>query len=681
MNTNNNDVMDINKTDEIEAQLNSIDDSKTLDAIPAENTTSETISTNNEMSSLNESNSSTEAALSTETTLSSDTEKASSEALLQSAPQLHTEEIKLSRAQWLQIYLIGVIFSNLYVLFFEGHFDIGFWKNWTTHLASSGFNNYTGDYPPLWSNWLYVVSQFYLHLQIPIENNILFKYVTQIPVVIYHLLLTYLIYKIVNAYSKNDAHFHTALALTVFNPAILFNGPVWGQIDVTPLIPLIASIMAGVSTRFQIYTIPLFILAMLTKFQMIAFAPIMGILFFRNIKQHLIGILICIPVFLIAFMPNILAGNFVQAFKLPYIGSVSMFSAATMGAANIWIPTVGNLAPDNIVLFGIEESSRWAKLFTVRHVGMISFSIICLFVFLAGIRKLAAKKFEQNQEIAARDMFFYALICTTTFFTILPGMHERYLLPAAIIALAYFATSPSKAFYAIALTLISALNVTMQHGLRATAIWESLSWIMIAVFSYSMLEFFFGEAWTRLVKRIVYVLTSFRLLAIVILVVTITSTTYVLYKRNSVHSISLNDDQILLTSIKPSSAVQDYGVLQVNLNTAGTPLSMGKKRYANGFGTHANSTVNFTLPENAKTFSFIAGLDSAVEVADVTFSVYGDGRLLWQSPVITRSEKDPQITTIDIKGVKEISLQVSAMGNISSDHANWLNPIITIEKP
>jgi hypothetical protein len=79
--------------------------------------------------------------------------------------------------------------------------------------------------------------------------------------------------------------------------------------------------------------------------------------------------------------------------------------------------------------------------------------------------------------------------------------------------------------------------------------------------------------------------------------------------------------------------------------------------------------------------SFIAGLDSAVEVADVTFSVFGDGRLLWQSPVITRSEKDPQITTIDIKGIKEISLQVSAMGNISSDHANWLNPIITIEKP
>jgi hypothetical protein len=32
----------------------------------------------------------------------------------------------------------------------------------------------------------------------------------------------------------------------------------------------------------------------------------------------------------------------------------------------------------------------------------------------------------------------------------------------------------------------------------------------------------------------------------------------------------------LLTTIKPSYAVQDYGVLQVNLNTAGTPLSMGQ---------------------------------------------------------------------------------------------------------
>ncbi len=675
---NNNDSTDINNTDDKEDKLQESVSNIIAHSPPsAESTSTDAICT------IEDAASTTELAGSNKALASSDAEDtyleyAESHLIDTHKPPL--DEVKFSRAQWLQIYLIAAIFSNLYVLFFEGHFDIGFWKNWTIQLASSGFSNYTGDYPPLWSNWLYVVSQFYLHVQIPIENNILFKYVTQIPITICHLLLTYLIYKIVNTHSKNDTHFHAALALTVFNPAILFNGPVWGQIDVAPLIPLIAAIMAGVSTRHQIYTIPLFILAMLTKFQMIAFAPIMGILFFRSYKQHLIGILISIPIFLIAFMPNILAGNFVQAFKLPYIGSMSMFSAATMGAANIWIPIVGNLAPDNIVLFGLEGDSRLAKLLTVRHVGMISFSIVCLFVFLAGIRKLAAKKFEQNQEIAASDMFFYALICTTTFFTILPGMHERYLLPAAIIALAYFATSPAKPFYAIALTLISALNVTMQHGLRATAIWESLCWIMVAVFSYAMLEFFFGNTWTKLVKRTALILTSFRLLAVFVLIVTTTFTTYILYQRNNAHSITLADDQMLLTEIKPSYAAQDYGILQVNLNTAGNPLSMGHKRYANGFGTHANSKVIFTLPEHAKTLSFIAGLDSAVEVADVTFSVFGDGRLLWQSPIITRSEKAPQTTTIDINGIKKISLQVSAMGNIGSDHANWINPIITLSK-
>jgi hypothetical protein len=416
---------------------------------------------------------------------------------------------------------------------------------------------------------------------------------------------------------------------------------------------------------------------MLTKFQMIAFAPIMGILFFRNYKKHLIGILISIPIFLIAFLPNILAHNFVQAFKLPYVGSMHMFSSSTMSASNVWILVTGNLAPDNIILFGIDPNSRFASLLSVRHVGMIGFSLVCLFVFLAGLRKLAINKFQQDQEIAASDIFFYALICTTTFFTILPGMHERYLLPAAIIGLAYFATSPSKAFYPIVLTLISALNVVMVHGLRSTSVWPSLSAIMVAVFLYLILEFMFGNKWTGFIKNIIFKITSFQWLAFCVLIVTMISTTYILYDKYTIHPVTVKENQTLLTQIKPISAVQDYGTLQVNSNVGGGPLLMGGKRYGNGFGTHANSTVVFMLPENAKTFSFMAGLDDEVETADVTFYVRGDGKILWQSSLITRPEKNSGIITLDITGIRQLTLEVSGMGNISGDHAEWIKPVNT----
>jgi hypothetical protein len=126
--------------------------------------------------------------------------------------------------------------------------------------------------------------------------------------------------------------------------------------------------------------------------------------------------------------------------------------------------------------------------------------------------------------------------------------------------------------------------------------------------------------------------------------------------------------------------VQDYGTLQTNLNVAGNPLSLGGKRYANGFGTHANSTINFTIPTQATKFSFKAGLDSSVESADVKFFVWGNGKLLWESPLIYRSEKNAKTININLNNIHELSLQVSAMGNISSDHANWINPVLTLPK-
>jgi Gpi18-like mannosyltransferase len=513
----------------------------------------------------------------------------------------------------------------------------------------------------------------------PIENNILFKYLTQLPVTAYHLLLVYLIYKILEIHCKNTAHFHAALCLTVFNPAILFNGPIWGQIDVTPLVPLIAALMAGVSKRYQVFMLPLYILAMLTKFQMIAFAPVIGILFFRNIKSHLIGLLLCIPTFLIAFLPAILAKNFVQAFTLPYISSMSMFGAATMGASNIWLLTVGDLAPDNIILFGIDQNSRLAGLFSLKHFGMLIFSLICLLIFVAGMKKLNVNRFKQNQDVMANDMYFYAVVCATTFFTILPGMHERYLLPAAIIALAYFATSPNKVFYPISLTLISAINLTMSHGIKTSLIWPSLALIMIIVFLYTVCEFVFGQKWPNLLHKIAAKILAINWIGIVVFLASILCMTNYLYQKNRIYSPEVQRNQMLLTQIQPTYATQDYGTLQINANTTGSTLSIGGKRYANGFGTHASSTVNFKLPENAKSLSFIAGLDSQVVSASVTFYVWGDGKLLWQSPLLTHSEKNSKAVTVDLTGVKEISLRVSSMGDISSDHADWVNPIITLQ--
>jgi Gpi18-like mannosyltransferase len=483
---------------------------------------------------------------------------------------------------------------------------------------------------------------------------------------------------LVKAKNTSDTHFHTALAFTVFNPAILFNGPIWGQIDVTPLVPLIAGLMAGNSKRYQYLAVPLYTIAMLTKFQMIAFAPVFGILFLRNYKSNLVGILLSAPIFALAFLPAFLADNFKQAFSLPYIGAINMFSAATMGAANLWLLVVGNLAPDNSLLFGITPDSPLASIFTVRRFGMLSFSFVCLLVALAGVKNLFISKTYQNQARLRVDMFFYATLCAVTFFTLLPGMHERYLLPAAIVALAYYAVSPTKAFYPIMLGLISAFNVTMQHGLKTYSIWPSLAWLMVGVFCYGLLEFLFGNIWLNFLRRLIFRVSSFRLFAICVFLISTAVTTNYLYQNNKIHRVTLAQNQTLLTQLPPTFTSQDWGALQINQSVAGTPLRLGKTRYAHGFGTHANSVIKFALPPNASQFSFTAGLDGAVEVANVQFSVLAGETLLWSSPVINRSNDKLGTVTVDLNDAKEITLKASNLGSAGSDHANWINPVIAL---
>jgi len=596
-------------------------------------------------------------------------------------PSANLNSTKIAYRYWLQIYMIAVIACNLGLLFWDSNgSDTGFWEDWVKQLLNKGYGEFNGNYPPIYIHWLYVVAQIYSHLQIPIENNILLKQLTQLPILFSHLTLTGIVFYLLKTRRANPVHFHAALLITVLNPAIFFNGPIWGQIDVVPEIPVVAALLFGLSKNYKILTFPFYTLGLLTKFQMIAFAPAFGILFFTDYKTHLKSIIGCAAVFIIAFLPSIVTHNFFPAFKLAYIDVLHQYGTTTMGASNIWILLTGNAAPDSILLFGIDKNTFLAPLFTAKHFGMISFASVCLCVFIQGINNLVRKKYTDNNEALTQDILFYAMLCAAAFFTLLPAMHERYLLPAVVMALVYFAVNANKIIYPLAFSFISAFNLAMCLGLKTSSVWPVISWIMLAAFIYGMMELMFKRSWVIFVKDVTEKLFSYRYLFIAVLIISSLALTHELVDRTKIRHLKLAQNEIDLTQLRPIHAHQDYGNLGINKSVNGTVLTLAGRRFSNGLGTHANSQIDYMLPDNVESFSFIVGLDDEVESASIKASVWGDDKLIWESKPFYGAEKDLEPTKLNISNIRKLSLRVSGMDDISGDHADWVQPVITLRK-
>ncbi|MES2825479.1 MAG: NPCBM/NEW2 domain-containing protein [Pseudomonadota bacterium] len=683
-----------------------------------------------------------------------------------SAAILPQPMLKQESSRVLHAYLAAVIIVNFSLLFLKGYSaDLGYWEDWINQLTRNGYSNFNGNYPPFYIHWLYLVGNFYTAVGIPLEANNFLKFLTQLPVALTHCLLATIVFSILNRFNAQRHFLHMIMMLTVFNPTILVNGPIWGQVDLIPVTFVVIALLLNFHDRFSYLAIPVFVLALLTKFQMIAFAPVFGFLFFRNIKKNLIGILISIVVGAVIFMPSIIAGHFVKAFKLAYIDTLGQYPMTTFNAANIWILLTSNTAPDSQILFGVAESSPLVKVFTAKYFGILLFVLIALWIFVQGayqqiINTLTLNKSIRDKQTANEDnktslenpdsidnsdtpknsdalenitiennnahektaalesslaiendilrqknstfahndiltnnstaveiiqqplsqALFASMICCMAFFTFLPAMHERYLFPAAIIALIYATAAQKKLIYPITLSLLCSLNMFIILEVNGSNIWHGLAWLMVAITILGLLETIFGETFFNRVKNASLFVYRIPVLSVWVFIAAFSVMFFSFYDKYRILEVALEKNEILLTSLPKLSATQDHGTLKNNFSYDGNRLSIGNHRYAQGLGTHANSDIKYELPEGAIQFSFIAGLDDEVGVADVQFSVWGDDKLLWESKPFYGYEEATEVQ-VDVRGVKVLSLKVAALKEDKWDHANWVSTVITLSQP
>jgi serine/threonine protein kinase len=91
------------------------------------------------------------------------------------------------------------------------------------------------------------------------------------------------------------------------------------------------------------------------------------------------------------------------------------------------------------------------------------------------------------------------------------------------------------------------------------------------------------------------------------------------------------------------------------------------------------ASVSFRLGKRYSTFSTTVSLnDGPPECTPLTFAVYGDGRLLWESRPVSSQADTQACTGLSVQGVEKLTLEVRCQGDERGTHAVWLEPQLMV---
>lgn len=112
----------------------------------------------------------------------------------------------------------------------------------------------------------------------------------------------------------------------------------------------------------------------------------------------------------------------------------------------------------------------------------------------------------------------------------------------------------------------------------------------------------------------------------------------------------------------------------MNANAQGELMNIGGFIYHNGVGVHARSRLTFRLDGKFQAFKADVGIDGRLEMeGSVVFRVIGDGKVLYQSPVVRgRISGGGLPIDVSVKDVEELTLSVDPTDDLDqADLANW----------
>ncbi|AIQ15000.1 hypothetical protein PDUR_26350 [Paenibacillus durus] len=290
--------------------------------------------------------------------------------------------------------------------------DIRFFTTWAqeaAHGLGSFYENSSSDYPPLYIYILYATGKIVTLPQI----ESFFLTLIKLPSIIADAVTAWLLYKA----ASRRLPFETALLIAgfyMFNPAVLINATFWGQVDSFFTMIVVAAVLAV--TRRKLGWGAFFLtLSILMKPQGIIYSPVLLFALLRTGKPGpwLKAAAIAAVTTVIIALPFSAGKNPLWLYQL-YSSTVGEYPYASVNAFNLF----GLLGANY-------KNSSSIFLFFSYHVWSM--------IFIAAATLLSGWYYLRSRNAAFASLS--ALLLISGVFTFSSSMHERYLFPAAALAL------------------------------------------------------------------------------------------------------------------------------------------------------------------------------------------------------------------------------------------------------
>lgn len=293
--------------------------------------------------------------------------------------------------------------------------DMNYFKNWALEAVrglSHFYTNSSSDYPPFLIYILYLVGKA---AALP-GMSAFFSTLIKLPSILADVAAAYLMYRLA---AKRNAWIGFLLAaFYVCNPAVLINSTFWGQVD-SLFTMLIMLVVIFISEGKLNWASALLAASVLMKPQGIIFTPILLFEWVnrRNFKQAILCIFIYIGTFLLIILPFSSGRNPLWIIDL-FKQTIGEYPYASVNGYNFF----------SLIGANFEENSAKFLLFSYSTWGMLLIALTTLYSWVIYARA-------KNRKFAA----LAALFQIAGVFTFSTSMHERYLFPAAALAVCSFA--------------------------------------------------------------------------------------------------------------------------------------------------------------------------------------------------------------------------------------------------
>lgn len=577
------------------------------------------------------------------------------------------QKIKLQREHSYGWAILASTAAFLIALAFEGFgSDLNFWLSWINEFRTGGYAASTANYPPVLLHWLYLGAQLLEWSKFPEPSHYLVKTWSEIPVWFCQIFLLIQVGNFLRS-RQVEPYSSPVFWLTAFNPAILLDNPIWGQVDLMVALPLSLAFLSYAKKGKPMWGPFWLALALATKFQAIVFVPLIAGLALRNVRPTLKGLPMALGIFALAFLPFFVVGNGLDSMARAYWGNVGLYPFASYNAANLWQLLVGENYPRDQIIWGLAKAEHFPlKLLTPAGMGLLLFGLCSLWIFWRAYNR------------GEKDEWRLALFSFVAFFAFSSDMHERYLFSAVPLAALWAAKDKAGEPWYRFFTWVVFINIAFVLTPKGLIAWNLLSLLIVLsvpALLLGCLDIKWASRSAQFFKRYEWSRNWAWMIALFMLFVQVQFLVQTEFRKSKIQ-VAVGQG-IDLAEFKPRKTGENYGYLHHNVSFDDKVLNIGGQNFATGLGAHAPSHLYYQLPEGEYFLTGAAGLaEESMQGGRVQMNILLNGVQVWQSPIL-QGFGPPEFFQIRIMGPALLEFAADPLEDKNSDHINWVDLHLT----